>query len=131
MRWLAVTHPGMDHQMLAPPVPKRLIQRVKLTKKKKKDDEPKEVTAEDLEELAPYYLYYSLSDNYKGTKVDPDSCKYLVNKYDTTSQPNWVYAYGTVSLYDKYGSFVSSKNFEIQVRRYDASDYKCTFEDRY
>lgn len=63
-----------------------------------------ELTASEIERLAAKALLTELKstvERFKNYSVDPNSCKYSINK--TEKDGDNTYVYGTVYFYDKYG----------------------------
>ncbi len=80
-----------------------------------------ELSDSQIESIVSSELYSEISKWYK--TADPGSCRYSINK--TEKKNNQLYVYGTVTLYDKYGSLTtghsdgsgrSFRTFTIEMR---------------
>lgn len=79
-----------------------------------------ELTASEIERLAAKALLTELKfgSNKRYSSVDPDSCKYSINK--TEKDGVYTVVYGTVYYYDKYGQLTEgyggySTSFTVKV----------------
>lgn len=96
-----------------------------------------ELTDDEVEMIVVQELYNQISTS-KWHQADPGSCRYSINK--TERKPGFIYIYGEVYLYDKYGKLTTgysdgsgsySHTFEIEYSLITKSVYKCIIEGRY
>lgn len=98
-----------------------------------KKQENKTLTNTEIETKVKSALKKEINSKYK--TADPESCRYSINKTETNN--GYIYVYGKVTLYDKYGktttghvdkSGTAYRSFDIKIKESTGAVSSCSIK---